>query len=257
MPHAACTSLADSLSALDDLLPPGEDAAAVSSGISGPSDKDNIRVFVRVRPLSARERGSAGAASRACVSCPPGGGGRVVVLADPAKPEPFMATFDRVLGPEEGQEEVFAAVGEQMVDNVMAGEAAGCWWHCSAGAVCPRHSVVPGPGLAVMVGLPLLVPASSCLLFCVVVIRPLSLLPAPPSPPLRSGFNSSIFVYGQTGAGKTHTITGDAERSEDGALADEASTCWPACLPATHCPCSRPQPCCRLCRRHPPACSAA
>ncbi|EFN50818.1 hypothetical protein CHLNCDRAFT_59403 [Chlorella variabilis] len=117
MPHAACTSLADSLSALDDLLPPGEDAAAVSSGISGPSDKDNIRVFVRVRPLSARERGSAGAASRACVSCPPGGGGRVVVLADPAKPEPFMATFDRVLGPEEGQEEVFAAVGEQMVDN--------------------------------------------------------------------------------------------------------------------------------------------
>lgn len=39
--------------------------------------------------------------------------------------------------------------------------------------------------------------------------------------PTAPGFNSSIFVYGQTGAGKTHTITGDVSRGEDGALAEQ------------------------------------
>ena len=31
-------------------------------------------------------------------------------------------------------------------------------------------------------------------------------------------------MYGQTGGGKTHTITGDAERSEDGALAEQVGS---------------------------------
>lgn len=39
--------------------------------------------------------------------------------------------------------------------------------------------------------------------------------------PTHPGFNSSIFVYGQTGAGKTHTITGDVSRAEDGVLAEQ------------------------------------
>lgn len=39
-----------------------------------------------------------------------------------------MASFDRVLGPGAGQEELFAAVGAQMVHNCMAGEQHGSCW---------------------------------------------------------------------------------------------------------------------------------
>ena len=110
---AACSSLADSLGgALEDLLlsPPDDAPTPLSLGSAAPDRLDNnIHVFVRVRPSAART----------CVSCPPGG--HVVVLADPCKPEPFTATFDGVLGPAAGQEEVYAAVGAQMVDNVMQG----------------------------------------------------------------------------------------------------------------------------------------
>ena len=53
---------------------------------------------------------------------------------------------------------------------------------------------------------------------------PAHLLLLPPTLALlscfRAGFNASIFVYGQTGAGKTFTITGDTSRQpDDGSLA--------------------------------------
>ncbi|KAI7836017.1 hypothetical protein COHA_010101 [Chlorella ohadii] len=146
---------------LDELLPPGLPGegdgfwAAVGAGGGGasgaptPSSSDNIRVYVRVRPPSSREEANG---AQPCLDVL---GGQTVVLSDASRPDPFTATFDRVFGPEAGQEELFAAVGAQMVENCMA------------------------------------------------------------------GFNSSIFVYGQTGAGKTHTITGDVARGEDGALAEQ------------------------------------
>ncbi|PRW20240.1 phragmoplast orienting kinesin-1 isoform X1 [Chlorella sorokiniana] len=143
---------------LDELLPPGLPGegesfwAAVGAGGSGaptPSSSDNIRVYVRVRPPSSRE---AAAGVPPCLDVL---GGQTVVLSEAGRLDPFTATFDRVFGPEAGQEEVYAAVGAQMVENCLA------------------------------------------------------------------GFNSSIFVYGQTGAGKTHTITGDVTRGEDGALAEQ------------------------------------
>jgi hypothetical protein len=87
-------------------------------GSGGGGSSDNIRVFVRVRPANAREQGSTAEAPRSCVSI---SGGRMVVLSDPARPEPFIASFDHVFDPEAGQEEVFSAVGAQMVDNCMAG----------------------------------------------------------------------------------------------------------------------------------------
>ena len=37
-----------------------------------------------------------------------------------------------------------------------------------------------------------------------------------------AGFNSSLFAYGQTGAGKTYTMVGDALRVDDGSLAPKA-----------------------------------
>ena len=97
---------------LDELL------EGAGSGGGGGGSSDNIRVFVRVRPANAREQGSTAEAPRSCVSI---SGGRMVVLSDPARPEPFIASFDRVFDPEAGQEEVFSAVGAQMVDNCMAG----------------------------------------------------------------------------------------------------------------------------------------
>ena len=69
-------------------------------------------------------------------------------------------------------------------------------------------------------GVPALPDATgACLLSCLLASLPHS----PQTSPLCSppGFNSSIFVYGQTGAGKTHTITGDVARGEDGALAEQ------------------------------------
>jgi hypothetical protein len=106
-------SVADSEACmLDELL------EGAGSGGGGGGSSDNIRVFVRVRPANAREQGSTAEAPRSCVSI---SGGRMVVLSDPARPEPFIASFDRVFDPEAGQEEVFSAVGAQMVDNCMAG----------------------------------------------------------------------------------------------------------------------------------------
>ncbi|KAL4857579.1 Kinesin-like protein KIN-12E [Chlorella vulgaris] len=148
----ACPGLADSLpslpSTLDYLLPPGDDSTCGS---------DNVKVYVRVRPLNTRGgSGDGGPAAKACLTCPPGGGRRTVLLADASRSEPYTATFDRVFGPEEGQQQVFEAVGAQLVENCMA------------------------------------------------------------------GINSSLFVYGQTGAGKTHTITGEVERgAEDGAVCED------------------------------------
>ncbi|KAL4451341.1 hypothetical protein ABPG77_009413 [Micractinium sp. CCAP 211/92] len=154
---AADASLANSCDGLEADLPalsPYDDTCSTGGPNAGTSPADAIRVFVRVRPLSERELAAGGTAARACVSVAQE---RAVVLADPARAgqEPFVASFDRVFGPEAGQGEVYAAVGAQMVHNCMA------------------------------------------------------------------GFNSSIFVYGQTGAGKTHTITGDVSRADDGALAEE------------------------------------
>ncbi len=42
-----------------------------------------------------------------------------------------------------------------------------------------------------------------------------------------AGFNSSIFAYGQTGAGKTYTMQGAVERGEDGQLSPQV--CLAAC----------------------------
>jgi kinesin family protein 15 len=36
-----------------------------------------------------------------------------------------------------------------------------------------------------------------------------------------AGFNSSIFAYGQTGAGKTYTMQGAVERGEDSQLSPQ------------------------------------
>jgi hypothetical protein len=138
---AGLLGLADSL---EELLPPGEDGGPAAS-------TDNVRVFVRVRPLNAREQEGGGAAARACVSCPPGG--RVVVLCEGGRLDPLSATFDRVFGPEEGQEEVFAAVGAQMVDNCMAGghaRGAGAGSSGSTGQRCARRrGRLPGTSKAV------------------------------------------------------------------------------------------------------------
>ena len=66
----------------------------------------------------------------------------------------------------------------------------------------------------------------SCYSCCSCLFSRFTASHTPPSfrhAPIPKGFNSSIFVYGQTGAGKTHTITGDVARGEDGALAEQAS----------------------------------
>lgn len=126
---AADASLADSCDDLETALPvlSLHDDASSSGGFNagaasgGGHAADAIRVFVRVRPLSEREQAAGGAAARVCVSVAQE---RAVVLSDPAKAgqEPFVASFDRVFGPQAGQEEVYEAVGSQMVDNCMAGE---------------------------------------------------------------------------------------------------------------------------------------
>ncbi|KDD71190.1 kinesin, partial [Helicosporidium sp. ATCC 50920] len=80
-------------------------------------------------------------------------GQRTAVLSDPARAgDAVVRTYDRVLGPEESQASLFAAVGEPVVEHCMA------------------------------------------------------------------GFNSSIFAYGQTGAGKTHSMLGRVARRRDGSL---------------------------------------
>ncbi|PSC70673.1 Kinesin KIF15 [Micractinium conductrix] len=138
-------SLGDSCDGLEGLLPRG-----LHLGEDAPTS-DTISVYVRVRPLSDRENAAGGAAARQCVQVAQE---RAVVLSDSTRSEPYVASYDRVFGPDAVQDEIYAAVGEQAVNNCLA------------------------------------------------------------------GFNASIFVYGQTGAGKTFTITGDTSRQpDDGSLA--------------------------------------
>lgn len=178
------------------------------------------QVYVRVRSPNARE---VAAGAPACVSIQ--GGGRSLVLAEAGRPEPLVATFDRVLGPEAGQEAVYGAVGAQMVDNVMAGE-------CVMGGWCQTEGRAGGTGAAQQKGggwerCAVQAPGSSracglCLpTSCCQLTSQLTPQACPSSLRSPTGFNSSVFVYGQTGAGKTYTITGDVERREDGALAEE------------------------------------
>lgn len=176
---AAADPLADDRRRLE-LLPPGEELYPAPTS-------DGVKVFVRVRPPTARE-----AAAACCVST---AGGHSVVLAEAGRPEPFTATFDRVFGPEEGQDAVYAAVGAQLVDNCMAGERVG------------DERVLPPAA------------AQGWAFGC---RRPLRSAPARLPSLLPAGFNSSIFAYGQTGAGKTHTMTGAvAARGDDGALPEQ------------------------------------
>ncbi|KAK2079949.1 hypothetical protein QBZ16_002344 [Prototheca wickerhamii] len=132
--------------------PCGSDAApspcpSLTSLADDSDEMEAVRVMVRVRPLSGRERSST-AAPAVSLSGP-----RTVVLTDPLRAESVVRSYDRVFGPEAPQEEVFQAVGLPAVE------------HCLA------------------------------------------------------GFNAAIFAYGQTGAGKTHTMQGRAETDpETGAL---------------------------------------
>jgi kinesin family member 15 len=83
------------------------------------SRDDAVKVVVRVRPVSDREAdNAAGGGERRCLSCPDG---RAVSLADPSRPEPFVATFDRVLDELSTQEDVYEAAGAAVVDHCIAG----------------------------------------------------------------------------------------------------------------------------------------
>ena len=46
-----------------------------------------------------------------------------------------------------------------------------------------------------------------------------------------AGYNSSIFAYGQTGAGKTHTMQGSLIEPEQASLTSRASS-WSCILPS-------------------------
>jgi hypothetical protein len=136
-----------------------DDPAAPSSNYnSSPihsSSDDCVKVIVRIRPPNNREKCSSISSSLNCVET---SGPCTVILSDPGRPDPVVRSYDAVLSPDAQQEDVFAAAGEAVVENCMA------------------------------------------------------------------GFNSSLFAYGQTGAGKTYTMLGDVERQSDsdGSLAHAA-----------------------------------
>ncbi|KAF4691503.1 hypothetical protein FOZ60_015365 [Perkinsus olseni] len=100
-----------------------------------------VRVFVRVRPRSLKEKSGPTGPDVVAVDA----GAKTVAVGDPSNAQSessAMYTFDGVFGPTSTQEEVFSAVGSQV--------------------------------------------ASACL----------------------EGYNGSIYVYGQTGTGKTFTMLG-------------------------------------------------
>ena len=109
-------SLGDSCDGLEGLLPRG-----LHLGEDAPTS-DTISVYVRVRPLSDRENAAGGAAARQCVQVAQE---RAVVLSDSTRSEPYVASYDRVFGPDAVQDEIYAAVGEQAVNNCLAGELGG------------------------------------------------------------------------------------------------------------------------------------
>jgi hypothetical protein len=136
-----------------------DDPAAPSSNYnSSPilsSSDDCVKVIVRIRPPNNREKCSSISSSLNCVET---SGPCTVILSDPGRTDPVVRSYDAVLSPDAQQADVFAAAGQDVVENCMA------------------------------------------------------------------GFNSSLFAYGQTGAGKTYTMLGDVERQSDsdGSLAPAA-----------------------------------
>ncbi|KAF4705062.1 hypothetical protein FOZ62_024347, partial [Perkinsus olseni] len=106
-----------------------------------PTGSECVRVFVRVRPRSLKEKSGPTGPDVVAVDA----GAKTVAVGDPSNAQSessTMYTFDGVFGPTSTQEEVFSAVGSQV--------------------------------------------ASACL----------------------EGYNGSIYVYGQTGTGKTFTMLG-------------------------------------------------
>ena len=102
-----------------------------------PKEDECVRVFVRVRPLSHKEKGNG---NRKVVFCDADSG--TVEVADPnvQRADPKMFTFDGTFEKDVTQEHVYNAAASSIVEGVL------------------------------------------------------------------EGYNGTIFCYGQTGAGKTHTV---------------------------------------------------
>ena len=100
--------------------------------------EDAVKVIVRVRPMNERERnqddyrnvllskrdglcGPGWNAGEPCVMVTEGEDADVVLLEGPNRPDPYTVQVDRALGMGSGQEDMFEAVGQPMVDHCMDG----------------------------------------------------------------------------------------------------------------------------------------
>lgn len=105
------------LSASASLLHLAQSTAVPRMSTSGGAPSGNIRVYVRVRPLNARERESGGTGgSGGCLRVL--GGGRVELQS---RPEPRLFTFDHAADTQCTQQDVFDKVGKPITESCMQG----------------------------------------------------------------------------------------------------------------------------------------
>jgi hypothetical protein len=92
-------------------------SSSSSGGSSAPAS--NIRVYVRVRPLNAREKDSSGASSTACLVAHPSRR-TIEFQTKPGDARPPF-TYDHVADETATQEDVFQKVGKPITESCLAG----------------------------------------------------------------------------------------------------------------------------------------
>jgi kinesin family protein 15 len=87
-----------------------------STDLFGADEDDTVKVIVRVRPMNEREVAACGA--KPCVAVRDG---RTIVLEDASKAGEYVAQYDSAMPSETTQEDMFAAVGQAVVEHCMSG----------------------------------------------------------------------------------------------------------------------------------------
>ena len=139
---------------------------------AAPETLESVRVAVRCRPLSQAELAGQHASVVTCT------GGQHVRLHSQDKGSPRDFTFDAVLPQDSSQQQARLVWALLPLHRLKLPQAQQCCHLCAA-AAAPRTQVYEALGSPLVAS-------------------------------VLAGYNGTIFAYGQSGTGKSHTVHGDA-----------------------------------------------